>query len=160
MKSLTINLNPATREELYADIHPDFLAHILMEALYNVTLDIPNTMAMYVPVVDDANEYAEDPDSNVMASVEFLMEVLKGEDTKNGVDVTTPDYLEKIGEYQNFISYKLCNAIESIAQFNDLAVLMVVNTMLNLPEFKAKLNFSTTHLGDKVVFVLSGLIDL
>ena len=160
MKGVTLNLNPATREELYADIHPDFLAQILMEALFNVVQNIPNTMAMYLPVIDDAVEYAEDPDSKVMESVEYLLEMAKNEDALRGVLVDTPEYQVSLNEYQNFITYKLCNAIESIAQFNDMGMLMVVGDMLRLPEFQAKLNFSTTHLGDKVLFMLSGLIDL
>ena len=160
MKSITLNLNPETREELYADIHPDFLAQILMEALFNVVQNIPNTMAMYLPVIDDAVEYAEDPDSKVMESVEYLLEMAKNEDALRGVLVDTPEYQVSLNEYQNFITYKLCNAIESIAQFNDMGMLMVVGDMLRLPEFQAKLNFSTTHLGDKVLFMLSGLIDL
>lgn len=160
MKSVTINLNPETRVELYEDMHPDFVAHILMEALFNVVQDIPNTMSMYLPVVDDANEYAEDPDSKVMASVEFLLEMAKGEDAAKGADVTSEEYLAALPEFQSFITLKLCDAIEAIAQFNDIAMLMAIGDLLRLPEFTAKLNFSTTHLGDKVVFVLSGLIDL
>ncbi|MNR53516.1 hypothetical protein D3C85_1735460 [compost metagenome] len=59
-----------------------------------------------------------------------------------------------------WVTTKLCLAIETVSQFNDLATLMVLGDMLRLPEFMAKLNFSTTHLGDKVMFLLSGAIDL
>lgn len=161
MKSLTINLNPATREELYADVSPDFLAFILMEALFNVVKDLPNAMSLYMPVVDDPETYADDPDSNVMASLEFLMEVMKEMDAKTGVDVTDSLYLTDIATvHTSWVTTKLCMAIESVSQFNDLAVLMVLGDLLRLPEYVAKLNFSTTHLGDTVLFVLSGALDL
>lgn len=161
MKSLTINLNPATREELYADVSPDFLAFILMEALFNVVKDLPNAMAVYMPVVDDPEVYMDDPESNVMASLEFLMEVMKEMDAKTGVDVTDEVYLNDIATVHTaWVTTKLCLAIETVSQFNDLATLMVLGDMLRLPEFMAKLNFSTTHLGDKVMFMLSGVIDL
>lgn len=160
MKNVTISLNPATREELYADIHADFLAQILMEALFNVVQNIPTAMAMYLPVVDDAIEYAEDPDSKIMESVEYLMEMVKQEDALKGVLVDDPSYLVSLNEHQTFVTYKLCNAIEAIAQFNDMGMLMAVGDILRLPEYQAKLNFSTTHLGDRVMFMISGLIDL
>lgn len=157
MKSVTINLNPETREELYSDIDPDFLAHILIEGLVNVVQDLPNAMAMFLPVVDDSNEYAEDPDSNIMASVEYLLEVLKTEDANKGVDVTSDEYVNSLSEFQSFITVKLCDAIESIMQFNDTAVLMAIGDLMRTPGFQAKLNFSATHLGNTVLFVLSGL---
>jgi hypothetical protein len=160
MKSLTINLNPATRGELYSDIHEDFLAFILIEALYNVVKDIPSAMSLYMPVVDDPETYADDPDSNLMASIEFLMEVMKEMDEKTGTDITTPEYLANLPEFVSFVTMKLCLAVETISQFNDMATLMVLGDMLRTPEYTAKLNFSTTHMGNKVMFMLSGLIDL
>lgn len=155
MKAIILNLNPETRKELYEDISEDLLAFIIMEALFNVVKDIPNTMSMYMQAVDDPETYAEDPDSNLMSSIEFLMEVMKEHDAKSGVDVDSQLYLDGLADTQSFISTKLCNAVEAISQFNDLVVFSAAAETLCLPEFSTNLNFSTTHLGDKVMFLLN-----
>lgn len=156
MKSFIIALGDSEREELYSDMHEDLVAFIIMEAVFNVVRDIPSAVRAYTLVVDTAEEYADDPDTNLMVSVDFLTDVMKGLDAKAGVDVEAPDYLGNLKEMISVVSAKLCIAAETITVNNDIVILMSINETLNSPEFLDQLNFTTTHLGNKVMFTLSG----
>lgn len=152
MKNIVLHLNPATREELYSDIHPDFLAFVLMEAVCNVVGNIPVALEMHA-VVDDTTEYLDDPDCNLAASCEYLKEVMVRWDAGDGVQVTSPGY--DINAYMTEISVKLATAVESIAQFNDPLVLASLGEFFMTPGVKEKVNFSTFHLGNVVMFMIA-----
>lgn len=155
MKSIIINLGDSVRDEIYSDMSEDFVAFIIMEAIFNVVRDIPNAVKLYTLVVDTPEEYADDPDTNLMVSMDLLTEVMKSMDATSGVDTDAPDYHKNLSEMISMVSAKLCLAAEAITVNNDITTLMAINDTLNAPEFNKKLNFSTTHLGERVMFLLT-----
>lgn len=152
MRSIVLHLNPATRDELYSDIHQDFLAFVIMEALCNVVGNIPQVLELF-SVVDDTTEYLEDPDCNLAASCEYLKEIMIQSDARDGVNTDSPNY--DIDAYMSEIGVKLATAVESIAQFNDPLVLASLAEFFGTPGLKEKVNFSTFHLGDVVMFMVN-----
>lgn len=154
MKSIIISLGDSSRDEIYSDMSEDFVAFIIMEAIFNVVRDIPNAIKNYTLVIDTPEEYADDPDTNLMISVDVLTDVMKTMDAASGVDTEDPEYLGNLSEMISLVSAKLCLTAEAITLNNDVASLMAINDMLSMPEFSTNLNFSTTHLGDRVMFML------
>lgn len=151
-----VNLGPGAQEELYADINEDFLAFVILEALFNVVRCIPASVRLYSSVVDIAEEYIEDPETELFVSAEFLSHIMREMDAKTGVDIESEQYNENFDELMSAVKAKLAQAAEAISTNNDIVMLMAINDVLSAPELSLKLNFSTTHLGDKVMFMFSG----
>lgn len=156
MKSVIVNLGPSAREELYADINEDFLAFVILEALFNVVRCIPASVKLYSNVIDIAEEYIEDPETELFVSAEFLSHVMREMDAKTGVNTESEEYNANFDELMSAVKAKLAQAADAISNNNDIVMLMAINDVLSTPELSLKLNFSTTHLGDKVMFMFSG----
>lgn len=149
MKTIIVKLDPLTREELYADISPDLLAFILLEAVVNVVNELPMPIRALSPE-EQLADAMDDTDSQIAVSIENLVGILIDYDEKNGVD--TPQY--SIEEFNEFVSNKLYAAMESINSSNDITELAVITSVLNSEELINNLTFTATHLGDQVLFTL------
>lgn len=156
MQSVIVNLGPGAQEELYADINEDFLAFVILEALFNVVRHIPASVRQYTSVLNLAEEYIEDPETELFVSAEFLAHIMREMDAKTGVDTESEEYNKNFDELMSAVKAKLAQAADAISNNNDLVMLMAINDVLSKPELSIKLNFSTTHLGDKVMFMFSG----
>lgn len=156
MRSIILKLGDDFVDELYSDIEQDFLAFIIMEALFNVVRDIPGSIENYTKVITTPEEYMEDPDTNLMISQDLLAEVMKSMDIKDGEDITSESYQQNHPEMLSVISAKLCLAVDMITTNNDIVELTTIGEVLSEPGIKENLHFSTTHLGDRIMFMISG----
>lgn len=151
-----IKLDRTAQNELYADISPEFLSFIFIEAIFSI---IQNNAPHAFPVVDDPIHYCDDPDSQFETSVEYLLAVMSDCDKKDGVWSCEEDY-QYGSENHTRICAKLCSAIESIQHANDSAELMMVREVFNQPAYMNQVKFAATHLPDRVFFVLSSDLGL
>jgi len=151
MKTIIVKLDPLTREELYADISPDLLAFILLEAVVNVVNELPMPIRALSPE-EQLADAMDDTDSQLAVSIENLVGILIDYDEKNGVDTNSPQY--SIEEFSEFVSNKLYAAMESINSSNDITELAVITSVLNSEELINNLTFTATHLGEQVLFTL------
>lgn len=158
MRTMIVKLNPLTREELYADISPDLLAFILLEAVTNVVNELPVPVRAMSPE-EQLADAMDDTDSQMATSIENLVGILIEHDEKNGVDTNSPLY--NIEEFSESVTQKLYAAMESVAASNDVAELSCISEALTAAEMSAglilgaaHLVFTATHLGDQVLFTL------
>lgn len=151
-----IKLDRTAQSELYADISPEFLSFIFIEAIFSI---IQNNAPHAFPVVDDPIHYCDDPDSQFETSVEYLLAVMSDCDKKDGVWSCEEDY-QYGSENHTRICTKLGSAIESIQRSNDSAELMMVREVFNQPVYMNQVKFAATHLPDRVFFVLSSDLGL
>jgi hypothetical protein len=151
-----VKLDRAAQSELYADISPEFLAFIFIEAIFSI---IQNNAPHKFPIVDDPVYYCDDPDSQFETSVEYLLAVMADCDKKDGVYVSEEDY-QHGSENHTRICTKLGSAIESIQHSNCSAELMVIRELFNQPAYMNQVKFSATHLPDRVFFALTSDLGL
>jgi len=160
MLSVILKLGEDLIDELYSDIEQDFLAFIIMEALYNVIRDLPSSFIDYTKVVTSAEEYMDDPDTNLMVSQDLLADVMRNMDIADGEDVESELYKEQLPEMLSMVSAKLCLAAELITTHNDITELAAIGNVLSQPGMKENLHFSTTHLNDRIMFMLSSPLEI
>lgn len=158
MKSLHVRLDPATREELYADIHHNLLDFIIIEAIFNVCTDLKSRPEKLIDASTDPEFYLNDPDISIASSEEYLLDVLKSFDKADGVDVEAEDY--NIEDHRAYIGDKLCLAISSITVANQPLDFMNFYEVLNDPELAKGLTINGTHLGNTVILMLEGATGL
>jgi len=154
MKTLILKLDPDTRADLYADAHVHFLDFVLLEALVIVVNDFINDPNLMLEACEDPNFYLNDPDCEIAASIEFLLDVLKAFDKEDGVDVDAPDYC--LQEYHGEVADRLSLAISSITSANKAGDLIVMHTELQDPIYHHGMTVKGTHLGNTVVLAVTG----
>lgn len=153
MKSINLRLDPDTREELYSDIHEAVIDFILLEALVVIVNDFTSNEEKLKEAIDDPEYYLNDPDANISASVEYLLDVLKTVDELDGTDVNSPDY--NIQEHSGWISDKLILAINSITAANPAIELLTIDQFLKDPSLLQGMTVKGTHLNNLVVLMVS-----
>ena len=151
MKTFILKLDPVTLDELYDDISPDFLAFILVEAIFNlVQFDTPPTEM----TPEDVLYHCDDPDSQFESSVELLLEILKRD---SGEDVDG-EALETCynSEYYDMVATKLAHCMDSVRTANDFSELTAIGFLFQSPEYSSSFKFTSTHIKNQVIFCLSG----
>ena len=154
MKTIILRLDPDTRADLYADAHIHFLDFLLLEALVIVVNDFINDPDLMLEASEDPNFYLNDPDSDIAASIEFLLDVMKAFDKADGVDVDGPGYC--LQEFHGDVADRLSLAISSITSANLAGDLIAMHTELQDPIYHHGMTVKGTHLGNTVVLAVTG----
>jgi len=160
MKSLTIALDPDSREELYADVSDMLMDFIVIEAVGIIIKDFRKRYAPGIEALAQLSEAAQleeftfDPEEDIANSVELLVDVLKEMDIQDGNDFESPGFVED--DYSDFLRDKLALAISSITAANSVGDFMIMEDILNDPAFSQRIDFRGKHLNNVVMMFISG----
>ncbi len=155
MEVFVLRLDPDTREDMYADdVHEYFMDFVLLEALIITVKDFINDPERMAEANEDPHFYINDPDSDIAASIEFLLDVLKEFDKADGRDVEAEGYC--LQEFHGMVADKLSLAISSITSANKAFDLITMYRALQQPDFVMGISCKGRHLGDTVVLQVTG----
>lgn len=153
MKTFKIALDPGTREELYADANTCFIDFLLLESIIITAKDLIGSPTLLQEATSDTHFYLNDPEIEMLASVENLLDVMKEFDRNDGVDVDAADYC--LQDNHSWVADKLSLGISSISSANKALEVICINEELKDPIFTYGMSVRGTHLGNSVVMTVT-----
>jgi len=148
MDAFMVLLHPDLKEELYSDIDENFLAFVMLEAIYNV---VSNPELIPLRVMDDSSHLCDDPDSYFDNSVTYLLDILADHDKEKGV-LQDGELYEFNSEQHEVLCNKLHEAMACIQYANSLLDLTVIRDALSQPQYARHMVFTAKHYPDRVFF--------
>jgi hypothetical protein len=153
MDTFQLDLSGGLFDELMADVSPEFLGFVLIEAVQLIVQDyfLDNGEGV---VVDDAIYKCDDPESLYDVAVQHLLMICSENDQTNGVLVPGELY-EFSSDAHEQICEKLNSAMLVIGHNHGITDLAVIHGLLSSSPYSTGYNFSVVYIGDRVMFNLS-----
>lgn len=157
MEFLIVKLDPDTRDELYADINPNLVDFVLLEAITLAGKEMINNPDAMIEAAGDEIYHLNDPDMNMDEAIRAILDVMVETDKLAGVDTAAEDY--DIEENYQFISDKLVLALSSITFANKVGEVIMFHNVISNPKFTQGVHVKGTHLGNVATLSLTPLAE-
>lgn len=157
MEFLIVKLDPDTRDELYADINPNLVDFVLLEAITLAGKEMINNPDAMIEASGDEVYHLNDPDIDMEDGIRAILDVMVETDKLAGIDTTADSY--DIEEKYPFISDKLVLALSSITFANKVGEVIMFHNVVSDPKFAQGVHVKGTHLGNVATLSLVPLSD-
>lgn len=157
MEFLIVKLDPDTRDELYADINPNLVDFVLLEAITLAGKEMISNPDAMIEASGDEVYHLNDPDIDMEDSIRAILDVMVETDKLAGIDTTADSY--DIEEKYPFISDKLVLALSSITFANKVGDVIMFHNVVSNPKFAQGVHVKGTHLGNVATLSLVPLSD-
>lgn len=157
MEFLIVKLDPDTRDELYADINPNLVDFVLLEAITLAGKEMISNPDAMIEASGDEVYHLNDPDIDMEDSIRAILDVMVETDKLAGIDTTADSY--DIEEKYPFISDKLVLALSSITFANKVGEVIMFHNVVSNPKFVQGVHVKGTHLGNVATLSLVPLSD-
>lgn len=157
MELLIVKLDPETRDELYADINPNLVDFVLLEAITLAGKEMINNPDAMIEASGDDVYHLNDPEIDMDDSIRAILDVMVETDKLAGIDTTAEGY--DIEEKYPFISDKLVLALSSITFANKVGEVIMFHNVISNPKFAQGVHVKGTHLGNVATLSLTPLAE-
>jgi hypothetical protein len=154
---LIVKLDPDTRDELYADINPNLVDFVLLEAITLAGKEMINNPDAMIEAAGDEVYHLNDPDIDMEDSIRAILDVMVETDKLAGIDTTAEGY--DIEEKYPFISDKLVLALSSVTFANKVGEVIMFHNVVSSPKFAQGVHVKGTHLGNVATLSLTPLAE-
>lgn len=157
MEFLIVKLDPETRDELYADINPNLVDFVLLEAITLAGKEMINNPDAMLEATGDEVYHLNDPEIDMNEAIQAILDVMVETDKLAGIDTTADDY--DPDEKHDFISEKLVLALSSITFANKVGEVLMFHSVISNPKFAQGVHVKGTHLGNVATLSLTPLAE-